>query len=113
MKNKTINEGGGLVSPYLLVNISTLRVNVGKSNIAQDTMSGLGLTEDAIDDLIECRYNKVRDTNDRSVWSYDGYETSTSIELYIRQGDGDWAMTAFACRKDKNTGLWTISMMEV
>ena len=113
MKNKTTNEGEGLVSPYLLLNMDALHLNSGKSNVTQNTMKSIGLTEDAIEDLLECRYNKIRNMGSRSIWNYDGYESNSAIELYIRQGDGSWALTAYACIKNKNTGLWQITMEEI
>lgn len=113
MKNKTTNEMEGLVSPYLELDMEAL-YNIGTaSSVTQETMDGIGLTDEAIDALLECRYCKVRNIGSRDVFEYSGYENPTYTYLFFRQGDGFDIMTAHSLRKNKTTGIWSITLNEI
>ena len=113
MKNKTINEKEGLVSPYLLLDMDALYHIGNSSGVPQDTMDGIGLTDEAIDALLECRYCKVRNNDSRDVFEYSGYETATYTYLFFRQGDGSDVLTAHSLQKNKTTGIWATTLNEI
>ena len=113
MKNKTTNDMEGLVSPYLELDMEAL-YNIGTSpSVTQETMDGIGLTDEAIDALLECRYCKVRNVGSRDVFEYSGYDDTDFICLFFRQGDGGDVLKAHSLQKDKTTGIWDTTLNEI
>lgn len=84
----------------------------GISNAAMSNL--VGLTDAAINDLLDGKCNKVIGKGtEREVWDYTAYETQQNIFIYFRRGDGfntdDWYYLDYA----KTTGKWNITFGEI
>lgn len=116
MKNKgTYKDNESIVSSRLKLDMELLRDLAGQSNISQSEMDSVGLTDVAVDGLLEARYNKVFDDwgDYRSVWSYDCYESSAQVRIFLRQGDVGDELEAFRVVKSRSTNKWSITLIEI
>jgi hypothetical protein len=88
----------------LVLNFNTIALNIG-SNVSNFIVSGAGLTNAAISNILAGKYNKVVGNGVyKDVWDYSAYETSTQICIFLRQGSG-----VFDFKYNKSTGTWAIA----
>lgn len=121
MKHKGIIQDEGIVSARLMVDMESLYDTFGEKNVSgiatltQSEMDAFGLTEDAVDGLLDARYNKIASNiaGIRDIWSYDGYEVGAYIYLFIRQGDGSDVLNAYSLTKTKSNNTWRITFTEI
>ena len=96
----------------LVVNFTLLTSNIGDSKL-QSVMNRIGFTTDAVNELLDAKYNKVVGNGTyKEVWNYAAHETASYIEIYLRKGDGynvnDW----YNLYLSKSTGRWNITFGE-
>ena len=121
MKHKGKIQAEGIVSARLMVDMESLYDTFeskhvsGVATLTQSEMDAFGLTEEAVDALLDARYNKIASNiaGIRDIWSYDGYEDGAYIYLFIRQGDGADTMYAYSLRKTKSNNTWRITFTEI
>ena len=121
MKHKGKIQDKGIVSARLLVDMESLydtwesKSASGIATLTQSEMDAFELTEEAVDALLDARYNKIASNiaDQRDIWSYDGYENDTYIYLFIRQGDGADVLNAYSLRKTKSNNTWRVTFTEI
>lgn len=121
MKHKGIIQAEGVVSARLMVDMESLYDTFGEKNVSgiatltQSEMDAFGLTEEAVDALLDARYNKIASNiaENRDIWSYDGYEQGSYIYLFIRQGDGAEVLNAYSLTKTKSNNTWRVTFTEI
>lgn len=121
MKHKGEIQDEGIVSARLMVDMESLydtwesKSASGIATLTQSEMDAFGLTEDAVDALLDARYNKIASNiaGYRQVWSYDGYDEGSYIYLFIRQGDGADVLNAYSLRKTKSNNTWRVAFTEI
>lgn len=92
----------------LVADFSLLSSNIGDGKL-QTVLNRIGFTTDAVNGLLEAKYNKVVGNGTyKEVWNYTAHETASYIEIYLRKGDGynvnDW----YNLYLSKSTGRWNI-----
>ena len=121
MEHKGKIQAEGIVSARLMVDMESLYDTFGEKNVSgvatitQSEMDAFGLTEEAVDALLDARYNKIASNiaENRDIWSYDGYEIGTYIYLFIRQGDGSDVLNAYSLTKTKSNNTWKVTFTEI
>ena len=88
----------------LTLDFAQIARNVG-SGVSNNTMANLGLTEQAIENILDGRYNKVVGSGaNRDVWNYSAYENTSEICIFLRQGNA-----VFDFKYNKSESTWTIA----
>lgn len=88
----------------LTLNFAQIAINVG-SGVSNTTMANLGLTEQAIENILDGRYNKVVGKGaNRDVWDYSAYENTSEICIFLRQGNA-----VYDLKYNKSESTWTIA----
>lgn len=97
----------------LVINFTLLSSNIGESKL-QTVLNRIGFTEDAVNGLLDAKYNKVvGNSTYREVWNYTAHETASYIEIYLRKGDGNLAGEWYNLYYDKTTKKWNITWGEI
>jgi hypothetical protein len=112
--NETAIKALSASGPNLVIDFHELNGLQG-TNLANAALVDLvGLTNEAVNGLLNARYNKVVGNGAyREVWSYTAYEAVSNIYIYFRRGDGfntdDWYYLDY----NKTTQKWNITFGEI
>lgn len=97
----------------LVVDFSLLSSNIGDGKL-QTVMNRIGFTEDAVNGLLDAKYNKVvGNSTYREVWNYTAHETASYIEIYLRKGDGNLVGEWYNLYYSRSTQRWNIIFGEI
>ena len=97
----------------LVINFTLLSSNIGESKL-QTVLNRIGFTEDAVNGLLDAKYNKVvGNSTYREVWNYTAHETASYIEIYLRKGDGNLVGEWYNLYYSKSTQRWNIIFGEI
>lgn len=97
----------------LVINFTLLSSNIGESKL-QTVLNRIGFTEDAVNGLLDAKYNKVVGNGTyREVWNYTAHETASYIEIYLKKGDGNLAGEWYNFHYLKTTQKWNITWGEI
>jgi hypothetical protein len=90
----------------LALNFGTIARKVGRGEVDNDTMANeVGLTEQAIENILDGRYNKVVGKGaNRDVWDYSAYVKDLEICIFLRQGNAMYVL-----KYNKSESTWTIA----
>lgn len=90
----------------LALNFGTIARKVGRGEVDNDTMANeIGLTEQAIENILDGRYNKVVGKGaNRDVWDYSAYVNDSEICIFLRQGNAMYVL-----KYNKSESTWTIA----
>ena len=90
----------------LALNFGTIARKVGRGEVDNDTMANeVGLTEQAIENILDGRYNKVVGKGaNRDVWDYSAYVNDSEICIFLRQGNAMYVL-----KYNQSESTWTIA----
>lgn len=98
----------------LVLDMDALNEMGSAQDVPQSTMNAIGLTDQAVSELLDAKYNKIVGKGTlRDVYSYDGFESTIYSVIYIKQGDVVDTYQSYALTKNKNNNMWNITYVEI
>ena len=103
----------GNAAKNLVIDFTLLSSNIGESKL-QTVLNRIGFTEDAVNGLLDAKYNKVVGKGTyKEVWNYTAHETASYIEIYLKKGDDNLAGEWYNLHYLKTTQKWNITWGEI
>lgn len=112
--NETAIKALSASGPNLVINFQELEGLNGTTVTNAALADFVGLTNEAVNGLLDARYNKVIGNGTyREVWNYTAHETASYIEIYLRKGYSDLAGEWYHLHYDRTTQKWDITFGDI
>jgi hypothetical protein len=112
--NETAIKALSASGPNLVINFQELEGLNGTTVTNAALGESVGLTNEAVNGLLDARYNKVIGNGTyREVWNYTAHETASYIEIYLRKGYSDLAGEWYHLHYERTTQKWDITFGDI